>query len=220
MAVTEHELFYSEFINKGFDRLVIGLSGSGIIKFNKEREIPIIWQGRAMHSSEQSFLTLTTKAVHFWPTRCFDEAIECYDINLSRYTEIVVFGYSMGAWGALAQAHKLGAARVLSISPRTPEVSVIYEEDRFGPVEPMIWPNASQVTVVSDIEDTIENKELKILRSMGPFLHLNTPGAGHNSLSILNQAAVFELFFRLWLDGKIDAESFAKIWSQAELRQR
>lgn len=173
-----------------------------------------------MQTSGQSFLALTAKAVHFWPTHCIKSALERHGVDLSRYSEVVIVGYSMGAWGAIARAHELGATKVLAFSPRTPEISVLYDEDRFGPVETMVWPARTQITILSDQEGLVEAKELGLLPSRGQFLLLRAPGSEHNSLHVFSQTKVFDLLFRLWSEGKVDAETYAKLRSLVELVQK
>lgn len=220
MAKAEHDLFYSEFVDKGPELLLIGLSGSGIIKENAKRKQPRMWNSKLMRSSGVSFLTLTARAVRFWPARCFEEALRQHNVDLARYSEVLIVGYSVGAWAAIARAHLVGASRVLAIAPRTPETSIEYNENRFGPVEPIVWPTSADVTIISDASDPVESKELEILGEKGPFLHLNAPTAQHNCTRLFNEARVFGFLLRLWRAGKLDAETYDTLWPLIESVQK
>lgn len=186
MTLAEHATFYSEFERHDPATLIVGISGSGIIAINQARPEPISWMASFLRGTGYSFLTLTTREVHFWPAACIDDALAHHGLRPGQFDRVAIYGYSMGGWAAVAHATRLGARHVLAVSPRTPQNSTRYDRHRFGPVAPIDWPLGARISVLSDLDHPVERDEAEILHGLGPFLHLNSPGSGHDGSSLIS----------------------------------
>lgn len=211
MALIEHESFFSHYEAHNGDMLIVGLSGSGISRANRDRPTPISWQAGLFRSQKLSFLTLSTKARHFWPSACIDEVRSRYAKEIAEYSRVLLVGVSMGGWGALTYAHRFGARQVLAVSPRNPNTAKHAPDQRFGPVAPLIWPTNAAVTILSDKHDHVEKAELEGLRATGPLRHVHTQGTGHSNVHLLNMSTTGPALLWHWINDELDQNAFDKL---------
>ncbi len=204
MTIQELKGCYSELEMRGRKILFVGTSGAGIIDVNAGRAAPISWLAGLFRASELSFLTLTAKEISFWPDSCMDEVFSQFGNQITRFRNVVMFGFSMRGWGILYHAERFRAAQVLALSPRTPETSQLYDIRRFGPIIPRSWPDATKVLAMSDFADSTDRRDMEILNPIGSMTWLDVHGAGHDTLALFRPDRMGKMLLRRWRKGLLD----------------
>lgn len=148
-------------------------------------------------------LLLTAKQIDYWPDDCADDLLNIYGHDISKYDTIATFGCSMGGWGALRHAARLGASKVLCLSPRTKWCSKLRRNVKAGPPRPFHWPSTTDVTVIRDPGFKTDVVNCRALATLGKIRVLNAPGCGHDKHWMLRQNTGGPGVFGNWLNNTL-----------------
>lgn len=141
------------------------------------------------------YICFISKANHWWNTPELDLAIENLRPRLARFSRIVTYGVSMGAYGALVAARDLGATHVIACSPQADlsgrlPLHPTWRRDLRGVAlirnlaERPPAPGTS-VTLVLDSLVPMDNAHRRAIEAMCPASTLPTPFSGHSSALFL-----------------------------------
>ena len=136
-----------------------------------------------------------SKANHWWHTAELQQAIASLKPKLGRFSRIVTYGVSMGAYGALVAARDLGASHVLAFSPQVDvsgrlPLNAVWRKDLKGVA--MVQdlsanppPPETRITLILDPTIDMDQAHRRDLLALRPAETLPTPFSGHSSALFL-----------------------------------
>lgn len=161
---------------------------------------------------------------HWWQPQEVDEAIDQLRQSnlLDRFERRIGYGSSMGGYGVLLFARKLGLDRVVAVSPQASvNPKQVPWETRYNewiknlsfrqPDIQEALAGASNVTVVYDYMNRYDRRHIAMLRQSAGVEFLNLPYTGHPPLGFLTQGKQLSNFARSIFDKDFKPER----WRQA-----
>jgi len=160
------------------------------------------WGKRFVESNGIATIGIVARKVHGWPTDEIEATIKAAAPILSRYDEIITFGTSMGAYGALKHSRRLGARIAIAFAPfygAHPSDIGQAESRRLGYLEADMRGGdaigaedlCARAIVFYDPYFVEENKHAALIRQVSPAIHMiPAPNTQHFPVALFAKSEV------------------------------
>jgi hypothetical protein len=171
---------------------------------------------RFLASRNIPFICFVNKANHWWQTAEVPEAIGQLrrEHSFERFSRVVTYGASMGAYGALLFSRELAATDVLAFSP---QYSVAGElplqpewrsEMQRVPIlfEPMskAMSSTARIVLISDPLTPIDRRHINAIQAVRPCERIPVPFSGHSSSLFLHELGLLKTIVVQAHSGELD----------------
>lgn len=162
------------------------------------------------------YICFISKYNHWWQTDEMKPAVEAATQFTRSYEHAVSYGVSMGAFGALISADRLGVSDVLAFSPQV-------DLDDAMPLHPLWRRDLSNWKVQSTLEDLpssgtrvfcvydplvkADRKHAEALKARCNVVSIRTPNSGHSSSAFLAELGVLRESVLNLVDNSINAST-------------
>ncbi len=175
------------------------------------------WGEAFLRRRGAAVLSVLFEKVDWYQSPGFFPAMEAARAFLGDRIAITTYGSSMGAYGAILAAARLGADRVVAACPQfSIEPDVAPFERRFRGEAEEIGPFRHDVTgelhddisyfVLHDPTHTIDRRHIALFSQPANWRDILFPGTGHNTLPAMVEAGMKDAVFALIM-GQMDAHA-------------